>query len=573
MLDVMNMVDKRIEQMQKLYDRMDKTKSRIYNEPYSMLGFDGKAVDNVINVTMPYAPIFANAVISDLMQAVRQTVIEGDIPDKMINRIEGFLDDSRAQADELLRRRGDPPLFTWWCAHVCVRSIIGARWYTEFDNDTFRMYPLPLDMRWVPHEYGNDGLNWVCNRTFRTKDQIIAEYPESEGKFSGESDIEVRDYWNSEINEVYIGKSKIIERANPFEAPPFVIAAPATGFLLRDKGWLEHHAEDILYLIRDLYDEVNRQVSIEQTLGFESIRPPYINRVRENDGSPADPPPKTGQTKKAGPDEGWELLKRSDVNQAFIAARGDINRALQVGGINDIDIGNVSQQVSAVWITTQTGIRNKFTNPRLKCLAEAEQQLSRKMINQYQTLVAKGYKSEIELGETGRKRKYTAEQLGDPTTYSIEHRIMTQNKTQEVANWAIAQGAMGIAPERIILRDILMVDDPDEWIREKELEAAKKADPTIGLFEMALRFVDEADNEPDQDEADAKRIQSMILTDQGVNLIRQRYASQPLRMEQPKPNSQALMPLLGSGSASNQVVRPQRAEESQEAQIGQSKVD
>jgi hypothetical protein len=568
-MDTMKLVDDKITELNSLYKRMDNTKDKVYNQGRNLQGFDNQDIKNVKNVKLPYPRIFANAVIMELMTSKRQTVIEGDLTDRQAAKIEEFLDDMRDQADEVLGKRGQPSIFSWWCSHVCIRSLIGIRWITQVEGNEFKMYPLLLDMRYVPFEYGNDGFNWFCNITHRSPSQIKAEYPDA--KVSGKADVEVRDFWDSEKNEIWIdGKQYTgqghLNDQHQFGYPPVVIKSPATGFMLRDKGYIEHEAEDLLFLISNLYDVVNDQVSIEQSLALESILPPYM-KPSDNPATiakPPDSPPKMGETKGVKKGEEWQLVPRENtLSNAFMAARQDIARAMQLGGVNDIDIGNVDQQVSAVWITTQTSIRNKFTKPRLDCIAEAEEQLARMIIDQY-TKACEGKLQQTDLGKRGRKRTYAVKDMGDPDKYSIEYRLMTQNRTQEVANWAIASTALSMgAPERLVVRDILMSDDPDGWIREKELEAARKADPAIGLFEMALRYVEEAEETEDPHEADAKRIQSKMLTERGVAVINER--KQPAQMpenvrvpevQQTKPNAQALMPLVGGG---NQIVKPQAA--------------
>lgn len=564
-MDTLAIVNDRIRELQTLYSRMDSTRNRVYNTAYKLKGVDGKDLDNVISVTMPYAAIFANTVINDLMDAVRQTVVDGAISDRQKHTIENFIDDNRTQADEQLRRKGFPSLFAWWCNHVCIRSFIGVRWVSQIVDGKFVIDCLPVDMRYCSWEYGNDGLNWVCNTTYRSASQIKSEY---DIDLSG-TDIEVKDFWSSEKNEVYVAEKKAIDQKNPFGSPPFVIGAPATGFMLRDKGYLEHESEDLLFLIRGLYDEINRSVSIEQTVGMEAIRPRYQDIVEEMDSKPATQPPKTGQTVKRKKGLELQLAPVRDLNNAFLTGRVDLQKALQMGGVNEIDLGNVSQTVSAVWITAQTGIRKKFSNPRLKCIAECEQQLARMMITQNQQLTNNGGSPEIVIGGTGRKRKYSPGQLGDPEKYSIKFELMSQSKTEEIANLAQFEAA-GNLPMRWKLTNILKADDPDGIMRELEVEEARRADPAIALFEMALRYVEEAEQIEDEDEANAKLIQAKMLAERGVAIIKQRNQPvQPLlpekaRVPQAEPikgNAQALMPLLGGGGGGGVARRQPQPEE------------
>jgi len=545
-MDTLALIDKRVSALGKLYTRMDATRDRVYNTGYTLKGVDGKAMSNVISVTMPYGAIFANTVINDLMDAVRQTVVKGDIPSRQTHVVERFLEDVRAQTDEQLRQGGKPTLFDFWCNHVCVRSFIGARWTSWIENGEYKVDCLPVDMRWTPFEFGGGRLLWAANISWRDEEEIKDDYPEV--NVSG-NDIEVRDFWSEEKNEVFVAGKQIRERKNPYGYVPFIIGSPATGFMLRDKGFMEHESEDLLYLIKGLYDEINRSVSIEQTVGMEAIQPRYQDIVEEVDASPAEKPPKTGQTAKRKKGLEWQLAPVRDLNQAFLTGRADLMKALQQGGVNEIDLGNVSQTVSAIWITAQVGIRKKFSNPRLRCIAECEQWLARMAIDQFQKVGGvKGLKTTPELGLTGLRTQYNPAQLGDLSKYAIRYELRTSDKMQEIANLAKFEAARDL-PMRWKLENILKVDDPDGIIREMELEKAKVADPALSLYEMALKAAQEAAITADDKESNALKIKSKMLTERGVAIIRQRQTPQPLPQEaatpQAEPAKGSSMPLMG----------------------------
>ncbi len=555
-MDTLTMIQNEIDKRDKRYKVMDRTRDRVYNTPYVMTKLDGKTpLDDVINVTMPYAPIIANTVINDIMESFLQVVIEGDISATQNNYIEGFLRDNREETDEILRKLGFPPLFEWWSNHVCIRSYIGVRWVSQIVDGQYVIDCLPVDMRYTPYEYGNDGKNWVANITYRSESEIRAEYSkelEKKGHATLQTtklDIKVTDFWSTEKNEVYIDGVLIRTQKNPFGEPPFVISAPATGFMLRDKGYIEHESEDILFLIRDVLDEINRSVSIEQTIGFELIRPPYVEPVEKKDGKPARQPPVTGQTKNAKQGEEWKLLEKPDVNNAFLTGREDIMKIVQMGGVNDIDLGNVSQTVSAVWITAQAGIRKKFSNPRLKAIAQADQMLARMMIDQAKKAVEVETGSpELLIGRRGRKVPYSAEKLGDPDKYDILYEYRTQSNTEEIANLTQFEAAPDL-PYEWKLEHILKADDPQAIIRMKDFEEAKVADPAIGLSEMGVSLAREAAEVEDEQEADLMKLQSMMLIERAVALLKQRLQPAPETpettppTEKPRGNSQALMAL------------------------------
>jgi len=573
-MDTLEIVQKRVDELQPLYNRMDKTRDLAYHTPFKLKNFDGIAIDNVVNVTTNWPGIYANAIISDLMGAVWQTVIESEkgLSDKQKHDIENFIEDNLAQADEQLGRKGIADLFTWLCNHVCIRSLIGARWISQFDGDSYKIDCLPVDMRWTPFEFGNDGLNWVAYKSTRSATRVKAQY----GIDVGTEDIEVTDFWDSKQNKVYLEGEMAPgwPKKHGFGQPPFVIAIPSSGFMLRDKGWIEHEAEDLFFLNRGLYDERSRQMSIEQTLGMDVLFPPYEQETEEP-GKPADKPPKTGETTKVKTGERHQLLPRGDISNAFRAGHADVQRDLQMGGVNDIDLGTVSQTVSAVWITEQSEIRNKLIKPRLKALASFRQQLARMMIDQYIKISEKAKKSssEIEVGVAGRKRKYSAKQLGDPGTYTITNELMSKSKKQEFVNLAMFEAAKGELPLRVRLTDILMADDPDGIMRELEIEGAKRADPALALFEMAVRYAEDAENLEGLD-AETRKIESMMLTEKGCSIIRQRaLGTEPTEEtkvagEEPTGSKlQALMPLLGQGGVAGGGRR--RPEETMEETIGE----
>jgi hypothetical protein len=516
-MDTNCQIDKRLLELQELYARMDATKNLVYLTPYTLMKLDGKSkIERAISVTMNNPAVFANAVISDLVQAKRQIVVEG-LTDEQNHDIETFGENAFAQADEILTRRsGQSGLWGWLCNHVCIRATIGARWITTFVNNEFTVDCLPVDMRYCPYVFGRDGLKWAANISYRDASSIKEEYPTA--NVTGR-DIEVRDYWDCEKNEVWIDGRLALRQNNPFEKVPFVIVLPATGFMLRDKGYLAHEAEDLLAFNRGLYDELNRTVSIEQTLGMDIIEPAMEQESSDGDLH-TDELPLPGQTLKVKKGERHLLVPRGDLNNATVTARQDIQKAIEQGGINDIDLGNVSQRVSAVWITEQTIIRSKFEEPRLQALATFYQQAHRMLIEQ--TLKTVGNRSDLKVnvGKAGKKRGYSPQRFGDPTQYTITYRYMTHSKKEEIANLAIAQAARGILPLSVILKDILMAEDPAGIMRELETEEAHRADPAIALFEMALQYAEEAES-LEEPEADIKKLQSMMLTERGCSVIQQ----------------------------------------------------
>ncbi|KKN48590.1 hypothetical protein LCGC14_0651350 [marine sediment metagenome] len=550
--DTWALIEKRMNALKPLHSRMDRTRDQLYMEDFQLLGFDGKAaLKNVINVTSNAPSVFADAIKADLMTAKWQTVVEGDISQEIKQNIVQFVDASFEQADEfLLNRFGLTSLKSWLASHVCIRSFIGVRWLVTEKDGELQIDCLPVDMRWTPHQYDKDGLAWVAPISFRNMDDLKLEYPNKElraGKGGGEeiNDSEVRDYWSRKVNELWINEGKVVSGPNSSGKPPFVIASPPTGFSLRDKGFLEHEAEDIFFNNSKLYNEWNRTLSVEQTYNMRQLYPAYEREFEVLDGKPAQPAPKAGQVGKVKKGERAQVVETGDMNRGSAQARQDVKDAIAVGGASDAELGSSQLDRPGIWFTRQFEIRQKLEAPRLEALQIMRQGLAELNIEQF----INGGMGELMVGKTGSKNKFSADMLGNPSKYRITSRFMISSKTQETVNLAQAQSAIGILPLSVIHRDILNVEDPAGLMRELALEKAKANDASIELIEMAFRYVDEAEQIKDEAEKDLKLLQSKRLFEQAVATIKaSRQLLQNPEIDQPQASRSVLSGALSEGN-------------------------
>lgn len=576
-MDTLTIVTNRLKALSDVYARMDATKDFVYwdDAPYELVKPDGKTkLDDAISITPNSPKVLAYYIISDLMNGIWQTVIEekGGKKNKRTHSIESFLDDNLAQIDELLEKKGMTSLFDFLANHICIRSWIGARYVAKIINKEYRPECLPLDMRWTPFEFGNDGMNWVAPIYFRSKAEIENE-KDSQGKplypdvdLSGEEDegIVVVDYWDSENHETYIGGTDlttlggklVLKVKNTLGYPPFVITIPPAGFMLRDKGYLKHEGEDLLFLNKGLFKEEARSMSLEATAGYAGIYPSYEYETLQMDSQPAQPPPKLDETIKVPVGELHKLVPRGIMNQAFQASRQDIQKMMSEGG--PISPRAYATPPSAVAISTESELMKILQNARTKGLQSFREGLLRMIIDQALKL-----KGNILVGKRGKRNEYSTSKLGNPDDYSITCELRTKSKRQEIANLALFTATTGQLPLSIRLKDILMADDPDGIMREMELEKARQADPAISLFEMAARYIDEAKDIEDEDERDIKLVEAKMLGQRVVAINKQRNQPIPQELpqeeraaeaEQPKPARNILPAILGRGGEPRQSI-------------------
>jgi len=541
--------------MKQLNDRMDATAKLLLwdDDPYKLVKPDGKTkLRDAISVTPNLPKVFAHGVVADLMGGKWQTVVEG-VSGRKSHVIESFVDDNIAQADEyLLERYGIPSLDAWLCNHVCARFAIGVRWIAQIIDGEYKVDCLPLDMRWTPYVLNK----WMANITFRTKPDLEQELEGYEKlakdtggtynkiKLEKEEDIEVRDHWDDKINEIWVEKQLVFSQGHKFGKYPAVIVIPASGFMLRDKGYLKHEGEDILFLNSGLYTELARAISLEQTSGYAGLYPGYEKEVENIDGKASQPPPGLGESLNVKKGERHEPVPRGDINKAGQTARVDIQEMVANGA--PMSPREYNTPPSAILLAGETELISKFQNAHKQALGIFKSQLARLMTEQFQNAG-----QEVFIGRRGKRSKYSPTKLGDPDEYTISYQLTVKSKRQELANLTEFAAVYDKLPLSWTLPNILMADDPNGIINDLELERAKQADPAIGLSEMGMKYAEEAEDMEDGEDKELKIFQSKLLIDQSVRIVNQRLNPPPVLPEvkppsQPKGNTNLLNTAAGA---------------------------
>lgn len=572
MPDTWKLIDDRKKALQGFYDQVDKARKRLNLEEYKLTDFDGKTnLDDVINVTENKSATYVLRIIAGLMSSRWQTVVEGDITLKDARKIEQFIEDNLEQADEyMLNEYGLSGLNAWLCNHVCHTSLIGAQWMSSIEDEEYRVHCLPLDMRWTPFVLNK----WAAPITFRSKEDLLQELEgyqkdavDGDGEFAMPTDLkdtnnEVRDYWNEEMNELWIEKQLVFRQPNIYSKIPFVFVWPPSGFMFRDKDYLEHESPGLLYLNENLYDQLSRQLSVDATLGFEPVLPAY-EKPRENIAADevSEPVPKRGESQDVLKGEEHKLVPRPDINRAQLASRDEVERMMDEAA--PMSPRAYRSPPSAVEVATEVELLDELQNPRIVALQMFKEQLARLIIDQFVLIGDKEGKKSVSAGKRGRKQNFAVGDLKDPDKYYINYQLMKQNKRLAIVNEARALAMWGRMPRKYILRDVLSVEDPDGWIREMELEEAKQADPALSLFDMAVRYAEEAEDMEDEVAADLKKFQSMMLVDRGVAIVKQRMqpTGLPQEAETPVPkqvtgNAGGLISLIGQGQGAPAPAQP-----------------
>ncbi len=559
MADTWSKINDRITALGELNTRQDATANFLHwdDNPYELVDPDGKTkLDDAISVTPNLPKVFAHGVVADLLSGKWQTVVEGNISATKQHQVESFIDDAFAQADEfLLTEHGIPSLFGWLCNHVCVRYAIGAKLISQIVDKEYKIDLLPVDMRWTPFVRNK----WVAPIFFRIgadMEEELEKYEKQAKDGGGEytkvslgKDVEVRDYWDKEKNELWVDNKLVFTQKNMFGNLPFVIVVPASGFMLRDKGYSKYEGEDILFLNAGLYKELARSLSLEQTLGYAALCPAYEKEKQVViDGAPSQLVPKLGVSLDVAAGERHLPVPRGDINRAGQTARVDLMEMIANGG--PMSPRQYNTPPSAILLAGETEMISRLQNAKKDALGIFRSQLARMMVKQF--IAASGKKGEVAIGGEGRKTKHSASTLGDLDTYTISYHLSVKSKRQELANLAEFAAVYDKLPLEWTLPNILMADDPAGIINALEIEQAE-ADPAIKLLKMARSYARKSQDAEDDTEAEALETMSKILTERGVTLIKSRGPQAAPQVEQPKPNNQLLTSLAGKAMAGDVI--------------------
>ncbi len=553
---VTKLIDDKITELNLLTTRMDNTKS-LLEDLYSLVDYNNKKIDDAISVTRNLPITHAETMANKLIGLEWQAKVESSnkLPKTLISHVEQFSDDVQAQIDEFIKNEHgiSGGMNSWQSKKVVTRGPIGARYWLYYDKDALVIDALPLDMRWCPFELNE----WGCPISRRTAAQIKAQYSkkgkdwavsESLIPTSG-NDHEVRSFCNDETEMVFVNGKKIAERPNIYKEYPFVFVMSSVGFQFRDSGYIEHESESFDWKNRNLYAELNRSASMLTSAGFYALYPGYLQSTKDKVSKPADQVPGSGEVARVAEGEEHKIVEKGKLEAAFVEGSRDLEADIARGGVADIESGNTEAPNTALLVTTVNALLSEKLKPYKDALADFKQGTLRKIISQYIKLAELKKGKEIDLGRMGMKHRYSAKELGDPSTYQITYIPMLNSKDQNIANVAVAGAQRGLLPDEFILSDTLQVQDVSGMTRKMEMQKAKSLDPSIGLIEQAIAFAEEAEDLEGID-ADIANMKSMQLYDSAITILKQRdMALQPVTpgtQEVPKPNMQGIMGLGGA---------------------------
>jgi len=540
--------DKEAEQSE-LIKRWKIDSGLLYLDKYIMMGPDGlHKVPDVINVTLSIPGRFANDVISTLGTAREQTIIESEDKNLDTTEIEEFRKAAFASANAKLRLQNRWELNPWWDFHSCIRGGCAARCLFQMVDGVLDTDIMPWDRRYVTYDIGKKGLDWAAYKTTRTKGMIEAEYGEELKNVTIGKEAEVLDVLDTEHNEIWVAGKKIREQEHPFGFTPAIIQMVVLGSMLADKDSLQHQGESIFFLIREAVPELNRLLSIMQTLNFTTLKPPAGWGSKEGEGATApayDDVMAPGSMTPQDIGGGVTEIKFGDAQRSAQLAYAIMSKAIQEATVAASDLGVIeSPPASGVRAMIAGESRDQLLSPRLGVKALMNQGLADMFTAQ---VVQIG--GSVELGTLGHRRTFQTSKLDGQYEGYYKYTIKSASVDAGRASLAAAYG--DAIPKRAKLVEIYQREDPDGDERQLRWEEAERLSPAIKINRIIGDLLEMAERGDKNAEFEAE----LLSAEMGVTL-KQMLAGGERQIPTPEPEvkPKQVMPLWGGGGVRKPAV-------------------
>jgi hypothetical protein len=523
---------------------------------YTLTDKLGKAIPDIINVTLNKPSIFAGNVISSLGSCLQQTVVTSTKSSVDTHYVEEFQDAVFNAANQRIRKRGQASLNSFTDIQLCIRGRAARRILFRLADkkdvevgDAKEVGDLipditSWDTRYVTYERGNNDFKWTAyhiDRNWAATEEQYGLLMQKYGVYKeGEHPVKANicDIWTPDHNEVWVEGKQILEQSHDYESTPVVIEAVALGYgnILMEEDRLQHEGESIFFMIRDIVPELNRLVSLLQTLNQKQLLGSMKNITSDTQTEPPDFPK---SMEVVNVEKDLLPIDYGDARQSAQMVYQILERSLQQGSINDIDLGNLNFPLSAVALVTVGESRDKIYLPRLDAKAYLNQSTAEMITKQ---IIQTG-ESSFEIGTPGHKKVFKTDKLEGE--YETTYKYFVKSPQLDVAKLTMGDAALKMGVDReTVYTDIMQYEDPKGMIQKYYYELAEKLSPNVLRNRTIIKLLEMAE---DDDNEDAARDAQIMAAEIGASLDQIKLGAE-VQPPQPQPTGEPLLPLLGGGN-------------------------
>ena len=480
-MDYLKLVKEKKEEQDELEARWKDDEELLYLKKYVMTDANNKAISDIVNVTLNRPAVFAANTISALGSTSEQRVVKSNVKGFDTHEVEEFLDAGFASANDILGRQGKSLLNPFADVQFAIRGRTARRvLFRKGKGLEGKEILIPdianWDSRYLTYEVGNNGLAWgAYGEMERSKALIEAEYGIVVTGKTGK----VLDVWDMEHNEVWIDGNKQFEQGHDFGFTPIVVQIVSLGYgaMLLSEGSLKYEGESIFFLIRDVIPELNRLVSIMQTLNLKAVKPPIMQRIKsKTKAAPYKDIMDSGQVAAMEPTDSILPISYGDAQKSATMAYNGMSVAIDQGTISPADLGAIERPPASGVRAIMAGEHiNSLLAPRLEAKAGLNKQTA-EMFTEQCIQLGGG----VELGIKGHKRVFETRNLEGE--YDITYKYSFRSPSVDAGLYSLAGAAGHLIPNRAKREEILKREDPDGDEKQLRYEEAERLSVAVKIY-------------------------------------------------------------------------------------------
>ena len=361
---------------------------------------------------------------------------------------------------------------------------------------------------WDPlHTYwgmGEDGLDWACYKTIKTKDQIFAQYnvkidwdsPQSaEGSY-------VYDFYDKEMNIIIVHNGdmnrpnfRVVKKQMKHGAgkvPVFIGSVGANPLIIglnntQIRDTIADVGESVYSATRDLYPKHNLMMSILLELANRSRRQGILVRSRDGTKTLDEDPYLEGSEISLAQGENVEPLGMLEIAKETGSFMGLVSGELQRGSLPHSVHGELNFQLSGYAINTLRQGVETLLGKYLRAIEKAYKMMFEIIADQYSS----GSFEAMELSGMGRNRTYFLQTITPDVIKGAGAPVINlvgQLPQDDMSKVSMAQmlrdGPVPLMSDRAIRDGVLAIQDSDEMDDAIKEQQAERMLPEATLFTL-----------------------------------------------------------------------------------------
>ena len=399
-----------------------------------------------------------------------------------------------AAGDEKLIARLKPELLPQLSWYVPIRGWYAVRAMlinVEMPDGELRTEVdiTPFDPRNVYWGMGPTGVEWVCNKTWMTSDEVLAEWGVDLEIEDATHTVAVYDYYTQSHNTVVTGQKTLKKPTEHGMTDQVPIALGMVGlapFIVHNDGaeW-GLFGESIYHSNREVYKHKNEILSIYLELLNKSRDPAWMFKTQGGTGELEATPNEPGNVHKADTTDQLEMVQIPEVTKTVEQMLAVVSGESQRGSLPYSVYGELAFQLSGFAINSLNTTMRTTLHPFARAIERAFNQIANMLIKQYvsrrfETFEVQGFDGQAKFF----KEKFEREDVdGLPP---IVHKLTADIPQNDAEKFALAERAQSFMALPQILEDILEVDDVDATIDALKAQFAESSHPLAQAYSMMI---------------------------------------------------------------------------------------